>query len=207
MPGSGTFFEEGASAFAFVLGGAEAAEEGSFEGEGFIERPASSAVYGFDGRGEGEGWHRGEEFGQGLRSQCKFLSASGDNFVDEANAKGFRGVDDGAREDHFERGAGADEARQALGAAVSGDEAELDLGLAEARGGGGDAEGTGHGEFAAAAEGEAVDAGDDGLAEGFYVAEDAVSASGEEFSGSGVEVREFTDICAGREGFAARSAE
>ena len=131
----------------------------------------------------------------------------GDDFVDEADAEGFGGVDHGAGEDHFERGAGADEAGQALGAAVAGDEAELDLGLAEAGGRGGEAQGAGHGEFAAAAEGEAVDAGDDGLAEGLDAAEDAVGAAGEEFAGGVVGFGEFADIGAGGEGFAASAAE
>ncbi len=57
----------------------------------------------------------------------------------------------------------ANRARQPLGAAGAGDDAELDLGLAE-RGGGRAVHDVGHhGELAAAAEGVAVDGGDDGL--------------------------------------------
>ena len=137
----------------------------------------------------------------------RVVSVSGDDFIDEADAEGFGGVDHGSGKDHFERGARADEAGKALGATVAGNKAELDLGLAEAGGRGGETQGAGHGQFAAAAKGEAVDAGDDGLAEGLDTAEDAVGAAGEEFAGSVVDFGEFADVCAGGEGFAASAAE
>jgi len=207
VPGGGAFFEEGAGAFAFVFGGAEAAEDGGFEGEGLVEREVRAAVDGFDGGGDGEGRHGGEELGEGLRPECQCFSVSGDDFVDEADAKGFGSVDDGASEDHFEGWAAADEAREALAATIAGNETELDLGLAEAGGGGCEAEGAGHGEFAAAAESEAVDTGDDGLAEGLDAAEDAVDAAGELFAGSCVDFRELGDVGAGGEGLGARAAE
>ena len=58
----------------------------------------------------------------------------------------------------------ADEARQALGSAEPGDDAELDLGLAEARGIGGEDEVAHHRQLAPAAERVAGDGGDDRLA-------------------------------------------
>ncbi len=59
---------------------------------------------------------------------------AGDDFVEEADAEGFGGGDDLAGKDESEGGAAADEAGEALGSAVAGDDAELDLGLAEAGG-------------------------------------------------------------------------
>ena len=154
-----------------VGGVGEAAEDAGFEGEGLVEGEACAAVDGFDGGGDGEGgcaaiW-RAMAWARAKRS------AAGDDFIDEAEAEGFGGGDDVSGEEEAEGGGRADEAGEALGSAVAGDEAELDLGLAEAGGFAGDAEGAGEGELAAAAEGEAVDAGDDGLAAGLDVAKTA----------------------------------
>ncbi len=96
-------------------------------------------------------------------------SAAGGYFVDQADAEGFGGIDDLGGEHEAEGGAAADEAGEALGSAVAGDEAELHFGEAEAGFVAGDAEGAGEGEFAAASEGYSVDSGDYGLAGGFEV--------------------------------------
>ena len=66
---------------------------------------------------------------------------------------------------HFHRLRLADEAGQPLRAAGAGDDAELDLGLAEFGGVGGEDEIAHHREFAAAAEREARHRGDDRLAQ------------------------------------------
>ena len=68
-----------------------------------------------------------------------------------------------AGHDHLERLLDADDARQALGAAGAGQEAELDLRQAELRGRHGDAVVAGQRHFEAAAERRAVDRGDDRL--------------------------------------------
>ena len=201
----GAFLKEGKSPLAFVFGGEKAAEDASLEGECFIQGKARAAIDRFDGRGDRQRGHAGEELGQGLRPHTERLSVSGDDLVDETDAEGFGSVDHGAGEDHLEGSAGADQARQALGAAVARDKAELDLGLAEAGGGGGEAQGAGHGKFASAAEGKAVDAGDDGLSEGLNAAEDAVGTPGELLAIRGLD--EFANVGAGGEGFAASAAQ
>ena len=83
---------------------------------------------------------------------------------DQAGALGLGGIHHAAGEHHVHRLGLADRARQALRAAGAGDDAELDLGLAEARGVGGDDEVAHHRQLAAAAEREAGHRGDDGLA-------------------------------------------
>ena len=122
-------------------------------------------------------------------------------------AQGFGGRDDGSAQEQPERGAAADEARQALRAAEAGDYSQLDLWLAELCCVRGKAQGAGHGEFAAAAEGEAVDAGDDGFAEGFEPAREGLSAGGVGASGFCVEGGEFGDVGSGGEGFGAGAGE
>ena len=91
-------------------------------------------------------------------------------------------------------------------AADAGGDAEVDLGLAELRLLGGDNEVAQHGQFAAAAQGKAVDRGDDRLPE----PGDAVVAEGEEIArvhlGIGL-VRHLLDVGAGGEGLVARAGQ
>jgi hypothetical protein len=102
--------------------------------------------------------------------------AVGHDAADEAAALGLLGVHDPAGKAHLHRLRLADEARQALRAAGAGHDADLDLGLAEARLVGGEDEVAHHRQLAAAAEGEAVHRGDHGLAR----AGDALPVAGEE---------------------------
>ena len=74
---------------------------------------------------------------------------------DEAGALGLRGIHHAAGQDQVHRLGLADRARQALGAADAGNDAELDFRLAEFGVVGGDDEVALHREFAAAAEREA----------------------------------------------------
>ena len=159
MPGGGALGEEGGDAFLLVGGGAETAEDVGFDGEGFEEGLLFASGDGFQDSGDGQGCERGDGVGEGTDSWEEV--GGGDYFVDEAQAEGFRGVDDLRSEHEAERGAAANEACEALGSTVAGDEAELDLGKAEAGFVAGDAEGAGEGEFAATAEGDSVDRGDD----------------------------------------------
>ena len=68
-----------------------------------------------------------------------------------------------AGEEQLERAPLADDPGQALRAGVAGNDAEVDLGLAELRRVGGDADRARHRQLAAAAERVAVDRGDDRL--------------------------------------------
>ena len=90
------------------------------------------------------------------------------------------GVDDGPGEKELQRALPRpDQTRQALGAAVAGDDAELDLGLAEAGVVRGDAQRAGHGQFAAAAQRKSLDACDHRLAQRLNAPEDGLAAQGE----------------------------
>ena len=205
LPGRGAFFEEGGGAFGFVGGGAERAEEFGFAAESGFKGQVESFIDGAEGGGDGEGRIGGDLVGEGFGAGHEF--GGGVNFVDEADAEGFLCRDDFAGEQQLERGAAAGEAGEALGAAVAGHQAELDFGLAEAGGVRGEAEGAGHGEFAAAAEGEAVDAGEDGLATSLNEAEDGLAAQGELLAGDGAGGGDFADVGARGEGLAARASE
>src|SRR5580658_2305585 len=124
----------------------------------------------------------------------------GDDFIDQANAMRLVCIDDRAGEKELQCGAAADQARQALRAAVAADHAELDLRLAETSVVGGDAQAAGHGQLAAASESKAMNAGDDRLAEGFDLAEDSLTAEGEFAALIGSERRQFANVGAGGEG-------
>ena len=80
---------------------------------------------------------------------------------DQTGALGFSGVHHAAGQAHVHRLGLADQAGQPLRAAGARHDAELDLRLAELGGVGGDDEVAHHGQFAAAAEREAGDRGDD----------------------------------------------
>ena len=134
-------------------------------------------------------------------------SAAGTTSLDEADAEGFSAGDDLAGEKKTEGSGLADEPGKALCASVAGNDAKLDLGLAELCGAGGDAEGAGEGELAAAAKGEAVYEGDDGLAAVFDEREDGLAAKREALARDGVSEGELIDVCAGGEGLLARAGD
>ena len=95
---------------------------------------------------------------------CDELSG-GNDLVDQADAIGLLRVDHLAGENQLQGAALSDQPRQALRAAVARNDAELDFRLAELRVLGREPDGAGHRQFAAAAEGEAVDGRNDRLAE------------------------------------------
>ncbi|MNZ66335.1 hypothetical protein D3C78_845560 [compost metagenome] len=84
----------------------------------------------------------------------------GGQAVDQAQLEGAFGAQRLAGKDGFQSGFGADQARQALGAAGARQQAEGDFRHAQARLGLADAVAAGHGQLQAAAEGEAADRGD-----------------------------------------------
>ena len=85
--------------------------------------------------------------------------------IDEAEPIRLLGADLLSGQKELEGPACANQAREALRAAVTGDEPEVDLGLAELRGIGRNAERAGHRELAPAAERVAVDRGNGRLAQ------------------------------------------
>ena len=80
-----------------------------------------------------------------------------DQPVHEPDAERFVGVHRAAGQDHLQRARLADRARQALRAAVAGDQPELDLGQSHLRVARGEAERAGERQLEAAAESVAVD--------------------------------------------------
>ena len=86
-----------------------------------------------------------------------------DHGVEQAERLGLHGRDRLAAEDHVERGRDPDHARQALGAAGAGRDAQLDLRLAEPRRGVADPVMAAQGQLEPAAHGDAVDRSHDRL--------------------------------------------
>ena len=205
LPGGSALFEEGGDAFGFVGGAAEVTEADGFAHEGEVEGEIEPFVDGAEGVSECEGCVGGDLKGEGFSAGHEF--GSREELIDEADAEGFLSGDDFAGEQEAQGGAASGEAGQALGAAVAGQQAELDFGLTEVCGVCGEAEGAGHGEFTSAAEGESVDASEDGLAAGFKVAEDGLAAECEGLAFGGVEVGDLADVSAGGKGLVARAGE
>ena len=201
----GTLGQEGLDAFLLVGCAAEPAEDAGFKRECLFQRQIGSLVYGFDGCGNGERSLRGdlqrECAGRGEQFGC------GNDLIDQADAESFRGGNDVCGEDEAQCGGTADEPRQPLRRSVAGQDAELDLGLAEAGGIGGDAQRAGEGELAAAAECEAVDAGYDRLAAGLHPRHDGLAAESESFAGLNGGEGELVDVGSGGEGLFACSGE
>ncbi|MCY1393695.1 hypothetical protein D9M71_85980 [compost metagenome] len=111
------------------------------------------------------------------------------------------GIDGFAGEHHLHGQGLADRAQQALGAAGAGHDPEVDLRLAEAGVFAGDEDVGVHGQFAAAAQAEAIDGGDQRLAE----AGDALPVGQARVieDADQVALGHFLDIGAGGEGLAA----
>ncbi len=102
-------------------------------------------------------------------------------------------------QNHLQRPAFPNEARQALRAAKTGDDAELDFRLTEPGILRGQPQGAGQRDFAAAAEGEAVDGRNDGLAEVLDEIEHRLSFAGELGGLDGRDGGNLRDVGAGDE--------
>ena len=100
------------------------------------------------------------------------------DLVDDAVRKRFRRPDRLAGDDHLQRLLRSDQARQALRAAGAGQEAELDLGQADARRRGSDPEMAGERQLEAAAERGAVQGRDDRLRHRLDRGDDLARGSG-----------------------------
>ena len=90
-----------------------------------------------------------------------------DDFVDEADAIGFLSGNRLAREDQLQRSTFSDEARQTLRSTTTGQQAQLDFGLAEFGMLGRNPHCASHCRFATATKRKAIDRGDHWLAEVF----------------------------------------
>src|SRR5438309_1534984 len=156
--------EEGVHAFLLVLGREQEVEVLAFGEEPLLERKLKGEIDRFLGQAER---HRG--LGRQLPGHP--LSGLGrplgrHDLVDDAELVRALGRDRLPAEVHLHRHVFAGGARPALGAAGARDDAQIDLGLAEARAVAGDHEVTHQRHLAAASQGVAVDRRDQRLGEG-----------------------------------------
>ena len=112
-----------------------------------------------------------------------------------------------ARQQHLERAALPHQSRQPLAAGIAGNDAEVDLGLAEARGVGGNAQRARHRQLAAAAQREAVDGRDHRLAEVVDGVEDPLPVTRVLLAFRGREHGQLVDVGAGHERLLAGAGE
>ena len=124
------------------------------------------------------------------------LQVAFDDAVDQADVMRFLGARHAAAGDHFERLLDARDARQALGAAGAGEQAQFDLGNAQLGGGNRDPIMAAERDLEPAAQGGAVDRGDHRLGAGF----DPVDDFGQPRHHR--RLAEFGDVGAGEEGLA-----
>lgn len=153
------FFHESLHSFLLVFGGEEEVEVFSFEVQPFFEGGIESFEYGFFGHFDGDGTHGGYFCGEfdGFAEE----EFRGHDAVDEAGFMRFVGGDEAAGEHHFHGEGFTNGAGEALGAAGARDDPEFYFRLTEAGGFAGNDHIAEHREFAAAAEGEPADCGDD----------------------------------------------
>src|SRR4051812_30021068 len=115
-----------------LVGGGEAeTEEVALVGDAVLDRQPLAGPQGLLGDLEGERALRRDLVGELERLRAQLLG--GDDHLDEADLLRLGGGDHVAGEDQPHGVAGADQAGEALGAAAAGDQAEVDLRLAEAR--------------------------------------------------------------------------
>jgi hypothetical protein len=198
LPDCSALGEKSPETLVLVGGAAETSEDVGLGAQTFVERFAVAAFYGLKDAGDGQGRHVGNSFGQSKGAGKKLRG--GHNFVDQAKAKSFGRIDDLGSEHHPERGAATDEARESLGSAVAWDEAEFDLRKSETSPVAGEAQGASKREFTAAAECDAVDGSNDGLAAALDLSEDLLAALGDREAGNRVGFGKGADVGTRSEG-------
>jgi hypothetical protein len=172
----GAFFHKRGHAFFLVVGGKQCVEQAALKhdavGQAAFKRFVDRLFGGHDG--DAREARNGERGAQGFVHEF----VEWHHAAHQAGALGFGGVHHAGGEGQVHGFGFAHGARQALGAARTGDDAELDLGLAKLGVVGGDDEVAHHGQLAAATQRKAADGGDHGfanVANGFPVAGDVVA--------------------------------
>ena len=165
--------DEGFHAFLLIVGREQRVEDAPLEHHAFRQPRLEGAVDRLLGRQHRRQRHIGD--GVGDLHRLVHQARQRHHARHQTGALGLGGVHHAAGEDHVHRLGLADRAGEALRAADAGDDAELDLGLAEFGVVGGDDDVALHGELAAAAEREARDRRHDRLAR----ARGAVPGAGE----------------------------
>ena len=125
--------------------------------------------------------------------------------IDQSEPQSLGGADLLAGQHQLERGPGANETRQALCAAVPGNQAEIDLRLTELRRVRRDTKRARHRELTAAAERETIDGGDCRFAEVLEEIEDALATKGLFACSRGRLLRQLVDVGASNERLVASS--
>src|SRR6185312_8796665 len=180
-------------------------KEVGFKRQTFLDAHVEATAHGFEAELDRAGSVGGDLARQRLSGGQQIRRRH--HVVHQPQAEGFGGVDGVACEQDFERRAAADEPGQSLRAAVAGDEAELDLRLAQPGIVTGDAHGAGHGQLAATAQGEAVDGAEHRHGEELDGAEEIVAGLTEAAGGERVQGGDLADVSAGGEGLPARAGE
>jgi hypothetical protein len=159
-------------------------------------------VNGFQNTTDGKRCHGDNRFGDCVGAGEEI--GGGKDFINEAKAEGFCRVDYLSGKHHAEGATWTDKASEALGAAVAGDQAKLDFGETQASLIAGDPEGTSEGKFAAAAESDTVNSGDNGFAgvleQRFDEREDMLAPLRDGEAGEGVGFGECANVGARCEG-------
>src|SRR5262249_8653677 len=146
------FLEEGRHALGAVLAREATAEAPRLAAQSLLEREVSRRAREFAQHRHGDGRSRGDRAGDLERGVGALLLRAA--FGDEARWRGGACAEPVAGGVAQEGAAGGDEPGQPLCPTAAGDEAELDLGLAEERVLGGDADVAAHRELEATAEAE-----------------------------------------------------
>src|SRR3954447_24930834 len=157
------FFAERGHALFPVLGSETLGEERRLDVQPFREAYVESPVRGFDRQFDRGRGIRIDLVQDGFRPGNEFVL--GNDFVDQADPVGLLCVDHVGAENQLQRATLADQPGQTLRPPVARDDADRHFRLAELGRFDSQPDRGGHRQFAAAAEGEAVDGRDDRLAE------------------------------------------
>jgi len=180
-----------------IVAGGEDAEAPALEAQALLERQLHPAHHALDRGGHRERSVLEDRLRQlhRLREQLRLR----DDAVHEPDALGLVGLDVAAGEDQLERPAGADEARQPLRAAVTGDDAQLRFRQPHHRVVAGEPHVAGERQLAAATESVAVDRGDHRLAALLEQVHHRLPEARDVLGRAGRERSQFIDVGAGDE--------
>src|SRR4029077_8786872 len=171
------FLEESICAFTHVFGRTRKTKQSSFQEQAFFLRHLDAAFDGFHGVLQGERGVGDHLFRHGFRRRKKLGRLV--DMIDQAYALRLFGGNHFAGEAELVCDTFAAESREALRAAVAGDDAEFHFRLPELGGFAGEADSAGKGELATAAEREPVDGANGGLSKSFEKVEDTLAEEGE----------------------------
>src|SRR6266436_3433465 len=160
-----TLCKKGGCSFFLVFGPRANREQRSFQEKTLGEAHIQSLVYRFDGVLHAD-WGVGDDLVENRFRPCEQTGGRND-FIHQANAIGFLGVDDFAGKNELQCPALADQPGKTLRSAVARHDSDLHFGLTEPRSFRGDSNRAGHRQFTATTERKTIHSSDDRLAEVF----------------------------------------